>query len=199
MATPKSQRIGIWIITIVLAVGTLGSFAIIGLSIENQGADQILAQQEYEDYLAQWEQEQKEQAELRAKTSEPLSGYSARKFDAESVKKLKVEVLKQGSGQKVASDDSVSVSYFGWLSDGTIFDSSKQQGVDDEPILLSLQGVIEGWTEGLDGIKVGSVVRLTIPSDQAYGSSGSGIIPEDAPLEFIVQIHAIDNSTDEEA
>ena len=60
---------------------------------------------------------------------------------------------------------------------------------------MSLSGVIKGWTEGLTGVKVGSTVRLTIPADKAYGAQGSGIIPANAPLEFIVQVHKIDNST----
>jgi len=55
---------------------------------------------------------------------------------------------------------------------------------------LSLSGVIAGWTQGLTGVKVGSVVRLTIPASLAYGSTAEGVIPADSPLEFIIEVHS---------
>lgn len=189
MATPKAQRIGIWIIAIVLSIGTLGSFLVMGLSINNQKIDQAAQQKAYDDYLAQ----QNEASKVNASSSEGFNGYTAQTFDS-SVTKLNIETLKQGDGAAVAKTDSINCSYFGWLPDGTIFDSSKKVGKDDAPITFSLSGVISGWTEGLTGVKVGSVVRLTIPSDKGYGAQGSGTIPANSPLQFIVEVHAIDNS-----
>ena len=189
MATPKAQRIGIWIIAIVLSVGTLGSFLVMGLSIDNQKIDQAAQQKLYDEYLAQ----QNQASQANAVSSEGFGGYTAQAFDA-SVTKLNIEVLKQGDGAAVAASDSINYSYFGWLSDGTIFDSSKKVGKDDAPITFSLSGVISGWTEGLAGVKVGSVVKLTIPADKGYGAQGSGSIPANSPLQFIVEVHAIDNS-----
>jgi peptidylprolyl isomerase len=55
--------------------------------------------------------------------------------------------------------------------------------------------VIKGWTDGLAGQRVGSTVKLTIPADQGYGATGSGIIPANAPLQFIVVIHSIQPAT----
>ena len=189
MATPKAQRIGIWIIAIVLSIGTLGSFLVMGLSINNQKIDQAAQQKAYDDYLAQ----QKVASQDNANNSEGFSGYAPQAFDA-SVAKLNVEVLKQGDGAAVAATDSINCSYFGWLPDGTIFDSSKKVGADDAPITFALSGVISGWAEGITGVKVGSIVRITIPSDKGYGAQGSGIIPANSPLQFIVEVHAIDNS-----
>jgi FKBP-type peptidyl-prolyl cis-trans isomerase len=183
MATPRSQRIGIWIIAIVMAVGTFLSFYVMALGMQNQQIDQEKAQREYSE-------QQKLAAQLNAENSEALEGYSSRKFDADKVTELAVEVLKEGEGAVVKTSDTLSTSYFGWLSDGTIFDSSKKKSTADAPIELSLSGVIRGWTEGLAGQKVGSIVRLTIPADQAYSSQESGIIPANSPLEFIVQIHS---------
>ncbi|MEI6053983.1 MAG: FKBP-type peptidyl-prolyl cis-trans isomerase [Candidatus Saccharibacteria bacterium] len=194
MATPKSQRIGIWIVAIVLTVGTLGSFLVMGLSVNNQKIDQAQYQKQYEEYLASM----KESSKANASNSEAFGGYSSRQFAPSGVDKLIVEVIKEGEGEIVSSSDSINSSYFGWLSDGTIFDSSKKIGVDDSPVTFSLAGVISGWTEGLSGVKVGSVVRLTIPSEKAYGQQESGIIPANSPLEFIVEIHKIDNSTTQE-
>jgi FKBP-type peptidyl-prolyl cis-trans isomerase len=188
MATPKAQRIGIWIIAIVLMVGTLGSFLAMGLMPINQKIDQAAQQKAYDDYLAQ----QDASSKSNAASSEGFGGYTSQTFDA-SVTKLNVEILKPGDGATVSSSDSINCSYFGWLSDGTIFDSSKKIGKDDAPITLSLSGVISGWTEGLAGVKVGSVVRLTIPADKGYGAQGSGAIPANSPLQFIVEIHSIDN------
>jgi|SRR5680860_475313 len=190
MATPRSQRVGIWIIAIVLTLGTLGSFLVMALSVQNQTTDQSQQQKAYDDYLAQ----QKAAAQQNADNSEALSGYATRKFDPSSVTELKVETLVSGMGETVKSTDSINSSYFGWSSDGKIFDGSKKKGEDDNPVTFSLNRVIAGWTEGLTGVKVGSVVRLTIPADKAYGVQGSGIITANSPLEFIVEIHKIDNS-----
>lgn len=186
-STNKAQRIAIWVIAIVLTAGTLGSFFMIILSNDNSANDQALQQEQYEQYL----QQQEEAAREHAATSEPLEGYSADTFDASSVNELEVSVLQEGDGKTVGAEDTVSVSYFGWLSDGTIFDSSNQKDADDAPISFPLSGVITGWSKGLEGQKVGSTIRLTIPADQAYGASGSGVIPANAPLRFIVQIHSI--------
>lgn len=183
MATPKSQRIGIWIIAIVLMAGTLGSFLVMGLSLNNQKIDQAQQQKAYD-------QEQAKQ-KVEALLNEPLEGYATSAFSPSDVTKLKVEVLTEGTGSTIKTSDTVKVSYFGWLSDGSIFDSSKKKSVADQPISFPLSSVISGWTEGLTGQKVGSVLRLTIPSNKAYGTQASGLIPANSPLEFIVEIHSI--------
>ncbi len=186
----RAQRIGIWIIAIVMTVGTLGSFAVIILQNDNQKIDQAAVE------AAAVEQQKAATAAAKeqAKNSEPLVGYSARAFDSAAVTALKTEVLKEGAGEAVKATDSINASYFGWTSDGVIFDSSKKKDADDAPITFPLNRVIPGWTEGLTGVKVGSIVRLTIPSDKAYGATGQGPIPANAPLEFIVEIKKIDNS-----
>jgi FKBP-type peptidyl-prolyl cis-trans isomerase len=187
MATPKSQRIGIWIIAIVLMLGTFGSFLVMALSVQNKAIDTANQKQEYDKYVEQ----QKVVAKLNADNSDALTGYTARTFDATSVAKLSVEVLVAGTGATLKSSDTVKCSYFGWTSDGKIFDSSKKKSSEDSPAEFPLTGVISGWTEGLTGQKVGSAIRLTIPSNKAYGASGSGIIPANAPLEFIVIINSV--------
>jgi FKBP-type peptidyl-prolyl cis-trans isomerase len=189
MATRKSQRIGIWIIAIVLTLGTLGSFLVMGLSISNQKVD-----------LAQYkkvQEQQKAAAQYGAYISQPLPGYSTRIFDAASVTKLNVEILTEGTGDVVKTTDTINCSYFGWMADGKVFDSSnkasdlKTKVASDKPTSFALSSVIAGWTEGLTGVKVGSVVRLTIPAAKAYGAQESGIIPANSPLEFIVIVHKI--------
>ncbi|MDA8692963.1 FKBP-type peptidyl-prolyl cis-trans isomerase [Saprospiraceae bacterium] len=103
------------------------------------------------------------------------------KFLAENSKKpnitttasgLQYEVLEQGnSGRKPSATDKVKVHYHGTLTDGTVFDSSVDRG---EPISFPLNGVIKGWTEGVQLMEVGSKYRFYIPHDLAYGSRGAG-------------------------
>lgn len=179
----RAQRIGIWIIAIVMTVGTIGSFAVIILQNDNQKIDQAAAAEQ-----------EKVIAKAYAASFEGIAGYSARTFDPAAVTSLKVEILKEGAGETVKATDSINASYFGWLSDGSMFDSSKKKTAEDAPVTFALNDVIPGWTEGLTGVKVGSVVRLTIPADKAYRSTSKGTIPANSPLEFIVVINKIDNS-----
>jgi len=192
MATPKAQRIGIWIITIVLGLGTLGSFIVMGLSMQNQKIDQATQQKDYAEQMKKYQEQQKVAAQENAAKSEALEGYSAAAFDAAAVTALQVETLVEGDGAAVKATDTIKASYFGWTSDGKIFDSSKKKDTADAPISFALSGVIKGWTEGLTGVKVGSTVKLTIPSDKAYGATGSGTIPANAPLVFIVKVDSIE-------
>jgi FKBP-type peptidyl-prolyl cis-trans isomerase len=191
MASQRSQRIGIWIIAVVMIVGTIFSFVVIILENNNSASDQ--ATQDKATAAAQ--QQQLASAQANAASSEAFGNYAAQTFDGSSVTSLKVETLVQGTGDTIKATDSVNVSYFGWTSDGVIFDSSQKKNVADAPITLALNQVIAGWTTGLTGVKVGSVVRLTIPADQAYGATGSGVIPANAPLQFIIEVHKIDNSS----
>ena len=95
--------------------------------------------------------------------------------------------LEGGDGASPTKADKVKVHYEGKLVDGTVFDSSIARG---EPIEFPLSGVIPGWTEGLQLMKVGGKARLTIPSDIAYGDNGTGPIPPKATL--IVEVHLLD-------
>jgi FKBP-type peptidyl-prolyl cis-trans isomerase FkpA len=190
MATQKAQRIGIWIIAIIMTIGTIGSFVVIILANDNQKIDQAQAAKTQE--LAQ--QQQTQAAQANADNSVAFGTYTARPFDGASVTKLNVETLVEGTGEAVKATDSVNVSYFGYLSNGKIFDSSQKKDAADTPTTLPLANVIPGWTQGLTGVKVGSVVRLTIPADLGYGSMAAGIIPANSPLEFVVEVHSIDTT-----
>lgn len=102
---------------------------------------------------------------------------------------LVVLSMTEGSGASPAPSDTVEVHYEGTLVDGTIFDSSYERG---EPISFPLTGVIKGWTEGLQYMKVGGKAKLTIPYELAYGERGSApAIPPKATLVFIVELLAI--------
>jgi FKBP-type peptidyl-prolyl cis-trans isomerase len=84
---------------------------------------------------------------------------------------LQYEVIIHGYGPKPKAQDTVRVHYRGTLINGNEFDSSYSRG---EPIEFPLNGVIPGWTEGLQLMSVGTKFRLFIPSDLGYGSQGAG-------------------------
>ena len=102
---------------------------------------------------------------------------------------LQYEVLKEGNGKKPKATDNVKCHYEGTLIDGTIFDSSYKRG---EPAVFPLNGVIAGWTEGLQLMNEGAKYRFYIPFNLAYGENGAGnLIPPYAALIFDVELIAV--------
>jgi len=102
---------------------------------------------------------------------------------------LQYEVLKQGDGAKPKATDKVTVNYRGTLIDGTEFDSSYKRG---QPVTFPLNGVIKGWTEGVQLMSVGSKYKFVLPSDLAYGPRGAGPkIGPDSVLVFEVELISI--------
>lgn len=99
---------------------------------------------------------------------------------------LQYKVIKEGNGKKPQATDSVVCHYEGFLIDGTTFDSSIQRG---EPATFPLNGVIAGWTEGLQLMQEGAKYRFFIPYNLAYGEAGAaGAIPPFATLVFDVEL-----------
>jgi len=104
---------------------------------------------------------------------------------------LQYLVLEEGADRTAAmplATDEVMVHYHGTMIDGTVFDSSVDRG---EPISFPLDGVIPGWTEGLQLMRVGDKFRFFIPSELAYGASGAGPIPPFSTLIFDVELLGI--------
>jgi len=133
-------------------------------------------------------------AETRAKAAEKPAAHAETAStppaspSAAKVTSLVKKDLKLGKGTAAKSGDKVSVHYTGTLLDGTKFDSSLDRGEPFE-FTLGKAEVIKGWDEGVVGMKPGGKRKLTIPSDMAYGKSGSPPkIPPDAPLEFEIEL-----------
>jgi FKBP-type peptidyl-prolyl cis-trans isomerase len=99
---------------------------------------------------------------------------------------LQYKVIAEGHGKKPKATDTVLVHYRGTTIDGQEFDSSYKR---NEPISFPLNGVIPGWTEGVQLMKEGGKIQLFIPSNLAYGSRGAGgVIPPDATLVFDIEL-----------
>jgi len=99
---------------------------------------------------------------------------------------LQYKIVTLGTGAKPAATDVVKVNYQGSLIDGTVFDSSTQNG---GPITFPLNGVIPGWTEGVQLMPVGSKFIFYVPSELGYGEQGAGgVIPPNATLIFEVEL-----------
>lgn len=117
------------------------------------------------------------------------------KFLASNKKKAGVEVTESGLQYKIIEagnpdlkagpTDTVKVRYKGTLIDGTVFDETKE-GAD--PVTLTLDRVIKGWTEGLQLVGEGGKIQLTIPSELAYGERGSQGIEPNSVLQFDVEV-----------
>lgn len=101
---------------------------------------------------------------------------------------LIIEDIIKGEGAEASVGKTVSVHYTGWLDDGSVFDSSHDRRETFSFRLGTFQ-VILGWDEGVQGMKVGGVRKLTIPPDLGYGRQGAGdVIPPDATLVFEVEL-----------
>jgi FKBP-type peptidyl-prolyl cis-trans isomerase FklB len=99
---------------------------------------------------------------------------------------LQYKVITEGKGPKPAATQTVVTNYSGTLIDGTEFDSSMKHG---KPAEFPVNGVIKGWTEALQMMKVGSKWRLFIPPDLAYGDQGAGnVIPPGSTLIFEIEL-----------
>lgn len=199
MATRKSQRIGIAIILAVTIIGTIGSFAVMILGQQNQEqqAAHLKAENDaYQKQLAAYTATQT--ADLTSKYYPTLSQYASRvgTFDRDSVSTLSTEDLLVGDGVTIDGTTSFSAFYIGWMPDGKIFEQSIVGATLTSPILVSTgldkASLIDGWKEGMKGMRIGGVRLLTIPSDKAYkekgstDSSGKEIIPPNTSLKFVV-------------
>jgi FKBP-type peptidyl-prolyl cis-trans isomerase FkpA len=104
---------------------------------------------------------------------------------------LQIEEITLGAGATATAGQQVSVHYTGCLTDETKFDSSKDR---QEPFsfALGMGQVIAGWDEGVQGMRVGGVRKLTIPPALAYGARGAGgVIPPNATLVFEIELLAV--------
>ncbi len=200
--TPAWQRYSIWVILILTIVSTVALYVSSFLQTESNSEAQKKQSQvlkKYQDYRKKVEEQAKE---LSAKYYDSFKEYEKAPvaFNAASVKELTKKDLKEGNGEEFT--DSITkfqAYYIGWKPDGTVFDGSFENGRLKSPVVFRKEGkkwgLIEGWSEGLKGMKVGGIRELSIPADKAYGAQGSvnqedssKTIGPNTPLKFIVML-----------
>lgn len=190
MATSRAQRISIWVIIITMAIGSVGAYFVVVLANNNQSAEQDQQAELMENYKKQIAKAAKD----NAAASQPLPGYKAKPFNTKVSSLVKTDLV-IGTGKLVPKDAKIDASYFGWTPDGKIFDSSRKKGKNTPATGMELKNgkIIDGWINGVPGMKVGGVRQLTIPAAQAYGKPGSPpLIKPDTPLRFIIRVEKLD-------
>lgn len=195
LKTSRWQRLGILLIAILLLGGTVFAYLFIFMSgsSSNTGNDELIA-----DLTAQYDEKA---AELEA-AAKPLSeqyfdefssylsnvkAYNAASAEAEI---LGVKDLKTGTGKTLEEGDTNYFAYYiGWCADGSIFDSSFNDTEDPTSLNVPIDasvGLIEGWNQGVVGMKLGGVRQLTISGDLAYGDTQEICGGYNSPLKFII-------------
>jgi FKBP-type peptidyl-prolyl cis-trans isomerase len=166
------------------------------------GNDSLLSNEETTKVMTAFQQEmmaKRDQKSTQEATFEKAKGLA---FMEENKKQegvvelpsgLQYKVITEGTGDNPTPEDVVEVHYTGKLIDGTVFDSSVERG---QPVKFPLNGVIPGWTEGLQLMKPGAKYMFYIPSSLAYGDRGTGPIPGGATLIFEVELLSIEKSAD---
>ena len=112
----------------------------------------------------------------------------SQKKEVKKMTELKVEDTQVGEGKTAEKGNVLNMHYTGKLEDGTVFDSSHNRG---QPLqfTLGIGQVIQGWDEGVAGMKVGGKRTLTIPPHMAYGERGAGgVIPPNSTLIFDIEL-----------
>jgi FKBP-type peptidyl-prolyl cis-trans isomerase FklB len=164
---------------------------LLGIVDALQGNDPKLSQEQIQQALEAYfaELQAKREAEGEAQKKAGTDFLAANKKNegvVELPSGLQFKVIKVGTGRNPKATDIVTVHYEGKLIDGTVFDSSIKRG---QPATFPLDGVIKGWTEGLQLMKEGGKLILYIPASLAYGANPpSPAIPPHATLIFEVEL-----------
>jgi FKBP-type peptidyl-prolyl cis-trans isomerase FklB len=173
-----------------------------GLKDAQSGGATLLTPEEMQSTLREYQQtiaakQRKAREELAEKNKAEGEAFLATNKDNPGVMTLPVTlpngkvsdleymVITNGTGKMPETGDTVTVNYRGTLLDGTEFDSSYKRG---QPAKFPVTGVIRGWTEALQKMKVGSKWKVFIPADLAYGEMGNRSIPPNSTLIFEVEL-----------
>ncbi|MDD4598733.1 MAG: FKBP-type peptidyl-prolyl cis-trans isomerase [Lentimicrobiaceae bacterium] len=168
-----------------------------GLKDGLQGIDTTFSPEATQQIMNQFQQEMMDQQENKSKVESAkaraegeafLKSNKEREDVIELPSGLQYEVITEGEGSHPTADDVVEVHYTGKLLDGTVFDSSVERG---ESIKFPLNGVIAGWTEGVQLMTPGSKYIFYIPAQLAYGDRSAGPIPPGSTLIFEVELISI--------
>ena len=200
--TSPRQRIVIVFIALLMLLSTFALYASIVLgsngSSSSAETSALTAEEEarYQELLAEYQDKVNAQAsELSSKYFDEFATFKSRvkSFNAADVTDVTWTDLKVGDGEEVNSEDFVEYSayYIGWLSDETVFDSSFDDASKPTALNSPLAGtteMIQGWKDGIQGMKIGGIREISIPSALGYGDQDQGSIPANSPLRFVVML-----------
>ena len=216
----KQLKTSLWqrIIIIIVAILLLGStvltymFIVMSGNASKQEAEERLAQLEAE-YSAKSDELQTVAHDFGEKYLKDLQTYQksqVKSFNAAKVnnqEKLQYADLKAGTGRQLKEGDTDYMAYYvGWCPDGSIFDSSFDYAADDtdkktptglKVPLVKPTSLIEGWTQGVIGMKLGGVRQITIPGELAYGDTDQYCGMSNAPMKFVVMALEVDATLDQ--
>lgn len=212
LKTSWKQRVAILVIAILLLGSTIFAYIFIvlnGSSSGSNGAQEELIAKLTEEYDAKGDEIEAAAVPLSEKYFPGFKGYlsEAKAYNSATANAAGLEVkdLKTGTGKSLAEDDLDYLAYYiGWCADGSIFDSSfnfKDEDTQTEPTSLKAPinpgvGLIEGWNQGVIGMKIGGVRQITMSGDLAYGDNNKVCGGEpNTPLKFIVMPIEDENMT----
>jgi len=198
--TSPKQRIFFALVAVFLLATTFMLYAGMVLTNNSQQSSANSSNEFMTRYNA-WQT--KRQAEIDAYGDE----LSAKYFDTFKPYKDKVkaynaadvtDIIKKdyviGDGEEIAdgtTDYEYSAYYIGWLSDGTIFDSSFDNIDNPSKLKFPLEGsgqMVQGWLEGISGMRIGGIRAITMPAVLGYGDTDNGVIPAGSALKFVVML-----------
>ncbi len=159
-----------------------------------EGKESALTEEQAQAVITAYQTRKTEEMKKKFEETAAKNKTDGEKFLAENAKKegvkttasgLQYKVITEGSGNAPKATDTVIVNYEGKLIDGKVFDSSYER---DMPAQFPLNGVIKGWTEGIQLMKPGAKYEFYVPSDLAYGEQGSKNIEPNSVLIFTVEL-----------
>ena len=196
LKTSTKQRIFIALIAVLMLGSIIASYAAIILNGGNSSSsgDTNVDQAKVAEYQEAYN---KLQAEFSEKTKDDYDRFIAYKSEIKAYNEtsanedgLQVEDLEKGSGDKISKDNAESLAYYvGWCADESVFDSSFDN--NDNPtafakILDASLGMIEGWNQGVEGMRIGGIREITVPGELAYGDSMDICGGKNKPLKFLI-------------
>jgi FKBP-type peptidyl-prolyl cis-trans isomerase len=175
----KNKKVNIPALLIVLLfVGSTLAAIAVPIFTKDEASDQ---QQALEELL-------KEQNQVEAETESEPKEIDPNSIQEGDVTSMQIIDITTGTGPEAKLGDTINVKYKGALaSNGEVFDSN-QDGVE---FPLNEGGLIQGWIEGVPGMKVGGKRKLVIPSEKGYGEQGTGGIPPNADLVFEIELVSV--------
>ena len=200
LKTSTKQRIFIALIAVLMLGSIIASYAAIILNGGNSSSsgDTNVDQAKVAEYQEAYN---KLQAEFSEKTKDDYDRFIAYKSEIKAYNEtsanedgLQVKDLEKGSGDKISEDNAEYLAYYvGWCADESVFDSSFDN--NDNPtafakILDASLGMIEGWNQGVEGMRIGGIREITVPGELAYGDSMDICGGKNKPLKFLIMTKA---------